>query len=879
MHAKSKILTSGVCLCLALGFPLLHSCKDDYMYDDKEPNWLGANIYDYLSQSGRFTTYLALADDLDYKEVLLRTGSKTLFPADDEAFARYFAANGYSGRGADFVHGLSVPEKRRLFNGSMLNRTCLAYQLSDVSSSDNSTGEGLGLRGLMAASYLDAVEHQDAGQLPQTEWWARFEGERGGIWLSDMASRTALLLTPEFFATSGLTESDWNILTRGQNMPYDNSGFYINTSHVASANKDVTCKNGYLHIADEAVVSLDNMAEVIGKQAEFSIFSRLMDKYSAPYFIKIGNDMLKDDEAFKHIEDSIFVKRYFSDDDCTRDPYDKMDMSTNYGTLYFDPAMTSGSATDMPVMFVPTDEAMNRYWNSAEGKFLRDSYGTWDNVPTKVLASFMKNHQRRSFLSSLPHNWSIMTDETSYDMHVEAEDVVKGFPACNGWVFMCDSVFAPIDYLCVCAPTLSAENTTVMNRALYDTDMKFYLYLRSLQNKYNLLVPTDEALGYYRDPISWANFLYDGSGTPEIWKFRMYNGDIVADVYASDGDGNIGARPMKVMGLSGDSEGRNKIQNRLRDIMDMHIVVADNEKELLSAYLNDGVQFGLTKGGTVLKVQGSGLNTTFTGGGDINLGLPEANIAESVANPGEKAYYEQNNGRTFFIDRVLQDPFKSVYMTMKENADYEAFFNLLRSDVAENVLEQLETEFKDDDLTGLEAIFDEMTGTSSTGLGLVVSSFNNYRYTVLVPTAAALQEAFDSNPDLWTWERIAAEPDMNKKKEKCLYLLNFLRYHFIDGICPVAGVAFSAREYETAARNLSTKKFVPVNVSGNGTNLTFRAGTNGIEAHVVTSNPESYNVLTRDYIVNGTDRKTATQILASSRAVLHLVDKALDYQK
>lgn len=873
MYAKSKIVASGACLCFALCLPLLQSCKDDYIYDDKEPDWLGANVYSYLESKGHFSSYLALADDLGYKDILSRTGSKTLFPADDDAFARYLRNNGYAGSGADFIHGLSLPEKRKLFNASVLNKTCLAYQLSDMLNVE--TGKvvsGEALRNAVTTSYLDNVNHMDVAELPQTAYWSRF-GERGGLYIADNGSKMNLFLTPEFFTKAGLTESDWNIMTRGQNMPYDGVGFYVNNAHVTAADKDMTCKNGYLHITNELVTPLDNMAEILEHTPDMSVFSRLLNLYSAPYFDGDVDRTLKNDEAFKHITDSIFTRRYFSDDNTPRDPEDKLDMKDVYGTLYFDPANNNGSSTDMPVMFVPTNEAMMRYWNSAEGKFLRDSYGTWDNVPTMVLASFMKNHQRRSILSSLPHDWNIMTDETSYDMHVDADDVLKGFPASNGWVYMVDTVFAPIDYVCVCAPTLTAENTTVMNRALYDTDLKMYLYLRSLENKYNLLVPTDEAMKDYRDPITWANYLYDGSVTPEIWNFRLLDGAVVADVFESDANG-VRGRFVRTLGASGDASGREKVQNRLRDIMDMHIVVADNAKEPLSAYLNDGVQFGLTKGGTVLATSGRDLSTTFSGGGDKELGLPEAQITEITTNPDEKAYFEQNNGRTFFIDRVLQDPFKSVYMTMKDNEDYAAFFELLNGDDASDVLALFE---RDEEV---EAIFDEMKGTQSVGLGPVVTSFNNFRYTVLVPTASALEEAFRANPKLEAckWDKILRETNPVKQKEMCLYMLNFLRYHFIDGICPVSGVSFAQKEYETAARD-ANNKFVPVNVASSGSNLTFKVGTDGDEAHVVTSNPDNYNVLTRDYIVSGTDRKTAGNILASSRAVIHLIDHVLDYQK
>ena len=110
------------------------------------------------------------------------------------------------------------------------------------------------------------------------------------------------------------------------------------------------------------------------------------------------------------------------------------------------------------------------------------------------------------------------------------------------------------------------------------------------------------------------------------------------------------------------------------------------------------------------------------------------------------------------------------------------------------------------------------------------------------------------------------------KKEKCLYLLNFLRYHFIDGIVPVAGHHFS-KEYDTAARD-KNNQFVKIRVEANGDQIRF-----GQMAEVLTDDPSLYNILTRDYIVNNKDPQKASDILASSRAVIHLVDKAINYQQ
>ena len=69
--------------CLLFVCATVQSCRDEYYYDDREPDFLGASIYDYLQEQGNFTLFLRVIDDLKYGEVLKKTGSKTLFVADD----------------------------------------------------------------------------------------------------------------------------------------------------------------------------------------------------------------------------------------------------------------------------------------------------------------------------------------------------------------------------------------------------------------------------------------------------------------------------------------------------------------------------------------------------------------------------------------------------------------------------------------------------------------------------------------------------------------------------------------------------------------------------------------------------------------------------
>lgn len=861
----------NACLCAALCLSLCGSCKDDYMYDDEAPDWLGNNIYEYLEQSGRYSTYLALVKDLGYEETLRRTGSKTMFPATDEAFAAYFQEHGMNGSGPELVHGLSAAEKRYLFNSSMLNMAYLSNMLANVTSDADGLSEGTAVRRLSSATYLDSVPYVAYADMPKTEFWKRFEN-KGGTYLADNGDRMSVFFTPQYFSRINLTEADWNVIAKGWDMPWDPNGFYVNGIHVKGQNKDVTCKNGYLHLADGVVTPLPNMAEVITSTPEVSQFAELLDMFSYPYYDGSAHTNLANAYGGAFAADSaVFVKLYFNQNDFNADPEGKVDIN-GYGTLLYDPASHSfGGNTDMGVMFVPTDEAMKEYWESEAGKFLSDKFPEWDSVYTTVLAAFLQNHQQRSFSGALPHNWGIVSDNAGYELGVTPEDIVKTIPANNGLVYVTSKVFAPVDYQSVYAPVLISDSTSVMSPAIKnDVDdeynLKFHFYLRSLDSRYNLLVPTDRALKNYRDPITWAIYENEGIDNREIWSFRVYMGRVAADVYKARPDGTKGELLRTLDDETGNE--RNEVNDRLQDILDMHIVVANDETEPLSGYIDEGAQpYFVTKGGAILTVVGTGDALEARGTGDVEMGWPSASVIRME--DGEAGRYEMTNGRTFLIDRILQDSYKSVYHTMAANEDYAAFYQLLMGD------ERVFTYFEED--KDVEPIFDQNATNSSSGIGPVVTSFNNYRYTILVPTKEALDAAFAADPDLWTWDRIAAETDAARKKEKTLYLLNFLRYHFVDGILPVGdGIAYSGA-YATAARD-AKNHFVYLNVSGSGDNLTFTSENTGEQAHVVTTDKNNYNLFARDYIVNNADYTKATQITASSHAVIHLVDHVVNYR-
>jgi len=839
------------------------SCKDDYFYNDKEPDFLGASIYDYMEQDGNFHYFLRLINDLNYKDVLSQTGSKTLFPAKDEAFERFFENNSY---GVKSYEDFSAAQKRYIMNVSMINMAYLSKMLANVSTSGNALGEGLALRRNTANTYLDSISFVKDEVLISNPFWKRFESK--GLHLIDNeASAPIVHFTPSNMLKQGITDEDFSILNDGRQ--YESKSIYINGIKVIE--KDIICKNGYIHVLEDLMFPAKNMAQIIHDNGETNLFNRLLNKFCMPYYVsgisKEAHDYYNGSSVDRPViasSDSIFVKRYFT----TNYSQDANGNTlTNYGLLYFDPTdngyTPSALQQDMGAMFVPTDEAMNNYINGEKGRYLKDAYGSWENIPTPLLALFLKNHQKKSFLNSLPHNWPTLTDESSARMNVLKSDIKKTYIGNNGAIYVSNIVYPPVDYQCVYASVLTSNNTTIMNWGIQDATLKFFLYLRSMENMYNLIVPVDEAFQNYRDPLAWAK----GDSFREIWSFKyMIDKNMVyADIFSVDATGNKGT---KIRQLTNSTADQAIIRNRMNDIIDMHIVVGQKVGDNMSGYIDDGNTFYvLTKSGATLKISGQEGNTQITGGGDIEQDAAPAQIVSNALS-GQKNRYNSDNGRTYFVNKIIQDPVKSVFKVMSEHSEYTAFFNLLKGD--DRVFTYFE---KDKDIV---PVFNLKKMSGSSGLGYVVNSFNNFRYTVFVPTAQALNQAFTENSKLFTWDEIANETDYDLKKAKTLYLLKFLKYHFMDNSIFINGKSFGDMKYETAARD-DSGKFYKLILNSTGSNLQIRSGVGSTIANVIKTEG-IYNLMARDYIVDNTDYIKATKIISSSRSVIHMIDSALKFE-
>ena len=262
-------------MCLGLG-----SCSKDFLVPEGElPSWLGESIYKELQQSsqleGTFNTYCRLIDDMGYTEVLSKTGSKTIFPANDEAFARFFAG-GNNKFGVSSYEELTHSQKAELLFSTMLDNAILIGTLSNKQNAAGNMLQGQLVKHSTNMRLSYAVTNFSAQQMPaNNKYFARFQNAaKPMLAVFDNTVSPMVHLTGEYMLNNNMTvtgdESDFKVLT---GYDYEDGDAYIFDRKVIKS--DVVCQNGYIHQLNEVLVNPGNMAQILRAGSDTHFISRI----------------------------------------------------------------------------------------------------------------------------------------------------------------------------------------------------------------------------------------------------------------------------------------------------------------------------------------------------------------------------------------------------------------------------------------------------------------------------------------------------------------------------------------------------------------------------------------------------------------------------
>ena len=824
---------------------ILTSCSD-YDLDDRTPEGWGASIYSWLDEQGNYTNTVRLINELGYREVLAKTGSKTLFVADDEAYQRFYQNNTW---GVHSYEQLSESQKKLLLRGSMIDNSMQLHNLSSVEG--NPPREGEAMRRLASSSPFDSVTVMKPVDMPDNPYWKWYrDNGKTIVCMTDNSTTTLLQFIEKQLVNKKITNADYDFLYNGktQRKPGDAS---INGVQVAEAN--IKCSNGFIHRMAEVVAPLPNMAELIRQKPVASQFNKLLERFCAPYPCDEAT-RTQYNYLYGADVDTVFQKRFFSE---KSQGGIAVNMTPRRGTvpgkLKFDPEWNAYYAglndqggnialqRDMAVMMVPSNQALDEYWTSGAGKALRDNYGTWESVPDNVIEELINNNMLSSFVSSVPSKFDGILNDANDPMGVVPEAIDSVWLGCNGAVYLTNHVYSPTRYVSVLAPALFNETMSIINWAVDKSTLQYDVYLNSLNAYYSFFIPSNKGLLEYIDPCSY------GKSMTQLFRFHYddskvnWNDKVWASIWNYD----------VLTGEVGDSIGladNYQIRNRLKDILETHIVIGNVE---------DGHEYYRTKGGTEIRVKNANLGAggmTVEGSYQVNEGEPlHVNYIYDQTDGG--------NGKCYILDnQPILGTRITVDSILGQHPEFARFRELMQT--GDSILEQ---------------VHNERNATAGTN----VRSFNTYHYTVYVPTNESI-EALQKQGKLPTVDQVANLEDANDT-EGALQLkrkiADFVKYHIQDNALFI-GAERDTADFETAVIDPKTKRFyrLTATLSDTGIDLEDQAckkDPTRQHPHVVTTDPRLFNLMAREFQYNSKLARDAANIETSSSAVIHLIDKPL----
>lgn len=917
---KSLLKTFCVAM-LCVGFS---NCTDDYDLDDKGnyPSWLGNSIYAELSNpnqsilTGTFKNYVRLIDDLGYAETMSKTGSKTVFPANDEAFNRFYANNSW---GVSSYEDLTTAQKKLLLYSSMLDNAILVEMLSNVSYDATSVSSGIALKHATNANVIDSITHiyGVAGMPKNNKFWEPYYS-KGIDLVSDGTTPMMVHFTQEQMTSNDITtdgsKSDFAIITGSEYNDSANSAYIFRNPII---NADVTCKNGYIHQLQDVLVPPGNLAEVIANNGETNLFSRMLDRFSAPFFDGTTTTLYNDYATANGLTliDSIYQKRYFS----SRSQGSSSSVSSPLGTapnkepftsmLKFDPGWNTyaspsvtNSLADISAMMVPTDKAMEEYFlPGGNGEFLIEQFGSKpntranleeniDSLPINIVQAFINNLMQTSFINSVPSKFGNVMDDASDPMGLSVDCIDQNSDgsynvkiANNGVAYLLNTVFAPNRYVAVSAPALLNDNMKIMNTLINDgsasysplsLELNYYAYLLAMSANYGFFIPTDQAFSfYYVDPA------YLKHDKPRVLHFYYTNSD----------EGNVGPYFVKcsewrynpTTGEIGDSvkmvtystqAEKLALRSIFSDILNYNTVILGNGERMGSN------QYYKTKHGGEIFFDGSKVGS----GQQLDNGVPMSNITR---------VYNQKNGTSYAIDHLIAPPLTSVYDLLNSDQYKDRFSEFMKLCEADTMIDYMR--FASDKFNTKSSVTKKygyeayIPFVQNFGLSKGVNYFSSYNYTVYAPNNEAMQAAYDLG--LPTWKEVGAiykrwigretEEGYQAARDSMLAMIEeinaFVRYHFQDNSVYVDNHVSSGSYATACADSLGVRQKLTV-TGGNGKFTITDASGHTVD--ITKGGSKLYNKMTRDYVFN-TLAKSASYMSTSSFAVVHEIGTPLSRRR
>lgn len=427
----------------------LSSCentKDEYY---QRPEWLEPPIYQQLEDAGLFSSYLECVEIAGYSKTFKGAGYITVFAPTDEAFKTYLQQKGVSA-----VSSLDPDLIKGIVSYSIVSNAYSKDLLDDY----QSTKEQAWIPDIAfkrQTQYFKWVYDEDyeggsrkVFDIPATAAEAGF-----GVSLSsnDNNYKNIPFFTNNFMATEGISSYDYNYFYPDATF----TGFNVEGAQVTGG--DLRAENGFIHIIDKVIEPLPNINELIDRNQNYSMFKFLLDEYMRTYALAPSN-FLNRYRLVSGTADNVYFKYY-----------PQLNFSPNCENyLRYGGGEMYDAQIDGWSMFVPNDQAMQRFYDE---KFLK-YYNNLENVPNNIIAELLNAHMFKNMVwpSKFDNTLNPFGEPARFDPDL---NIVEKKIASNGLFYGTNEIQKTNSFYTLMGELFLNPNYSLMLQALITTEVQY----------------------------------------------------------------------------------------------------------------------------------------------------------------------------------------------------------------------------------------------------------------------------------------------------------------------------------------------------------------------------------------------------------------------
>ncbi|HEX2395142.1 MAG TPA: fasciclin domain-containing protein [Bacteroidales bacterium] len=449
-----KKYTAGLFwLTLLISAPLQFSCEKEFDKYYQVPDDLIGTILEVLEEDGNYTQFIEAIRLVHYDDVIGVTGNFTVFAPDDDAFAEFFAENGYTS-----LQDIPAEELEGIVYYHIVfwaySRFMLLY--------------GLGIQD-EDIDYSTANFKQITMYTPPSTIEYDTLGRRYTVYHE---SKFIPVFSDEYFSELDLNTANYSTLY--PQTIYN--GFHADRAQIVEA--DVPAQNGWIHKVNKVLVPPDNHDQILDKKPEFSVFRDLLEintfyQYSPAYTTQQDNEGDVNEDG---VLDSLFLKMNSIFPDGSSPDAENVGFDGKQNVL---------------TLFAPTNEALQNFLTDhTEGYGSLFQIGRfWMNW---YLSHYIGLNYWPSKFSTMTEDWELDLTSTLVNSNVTEGDIhymqmASNGPFCGISKFLLPKIFESVAY-------------PIFGKKEYEwfCDMLIFYQVESLLNeedlKFTIFAPTNEAI-------------------------------------------------------------------------------------------------------------------------------------------------------------------------------------------------------------------------------------------------------------------------------------------------------------------------------------------------------------------------------------------------